>query len=375
MKGKPKLLAVVQLPPPYHGVTVANQRLLDGGFLERDFDVEVIPVRVADSLADLGRLSLRKLWRVAKPFIRLARSLRHADIVYYTPGNHGLPLIRDALMMLLCRTTRIPYVLHLHNGGMGFDEARRPFPWYLRFAVARFIPQAARIILLGDSVHRGYAPYMRAEQPYSNVGNGVDIPAAGHSLPPGPLRLGYINNLIRIKGVIHAVRCLAHVPDVHLDVVGAFSDPDYEELIRGEIRALGLEERIHFHGPHFGDAAWDKLSRCHVLLYTSDWREGFPLVWLEAMARAKVVLTSRIGVADDVVGRIDRKLVVPAGDVEAMARIVIALRDDRPGLERLSRTGQALLAREFTVEAWSERVTAALRRTLDDAATTQRRPA
>jgi glycosyltransferase involved in cell wall biosynthesis len=99
------------------------------------------------------------------------------------------------------------------------------------------------------------------------------------------------------------------------------------------------------------------------------------LVWLEAMARAKVVLTSRIGVADDVVGRIDRKLVVPAGDVEAMARIVIALRDDRPGLERLSRTGQALLAREFTVEAWSERVTAALRRTLDDAATTQRRPA
>lgn len=361
MQDKPVLIALVQLPPPYHGVTVANERLLHSGMLAEDFDVRAIPIRVAESINDLGKLSLKKLWRSIRPIAKLWRALRKADLVYYTPGGQGLPLLRDALMMFICRLRQVPYALHMHSGAIGFNERNEPLPRYLDAALRSFMPRASRIIFLGDSVRPNYSSYMRSGQPYTSVGNGVELPPVHKPLPGGPLRLCFLNNLIRIKGVMHAMRCLALVPDAHMDVVGAFSEPDYERMVRNEITMLGIQDRVHFHGAHFGDASWTKLSDCHCLLYTSDWQEGFPLVWLEAMARGKVVVTSRIGVADDVIGRIDPKLILPKADPEAMARVVRELQDNRAELVRLSNIGLDLVAREFTVESWSRRVAGALR--------------
>ena len=369
MADKPLLIALVQLPPPYHGVTVANERLVQSGMLANHFDVWVVPIRVAESIDDLGKLSLRKIWRSIRPMVVLWRALRKADLVYYTPGGQGLALFRDGAMMLLCRLRRVPYVLHMHGGGIGLDERNEPFPRHLDAALRSFMSRAVRVILLGDSVFPNYRTYMRPGQPWTSVGNGVEVPRARAPLPDGPLRIGFLNNLIRTKGVMHAVRCLALVPGAQMDVVGAFSEPRYERAVRNEIAALGIQDRIQFHGALFGDAAWEKLSACQCLLYTSDWQEGFPLVWLEAMARSKVVVTSRVGVADDVIGRVDPDLVLSKADPEAMARVVRGLQDDRTELERLSRVGFELVAREFTVELWSRRVAEVLRQCIPCAGT------
>lgn len=364
MPDRPLLVALVQLPPPYHGVTVANERLLQSGTLAKDFDVLVVPIRVAESVQDLGKLSLKKIWRTMRSMVLLWHALRQASLVYYTPGGQGLALLRDAAMMFFCRLRRVPYVLHMHSGAIGVNELNEPFPRYLDTALKGFMSRAVRIILLGDSVVPNYSSYMRPGQPYTTVGNGVELPCSRRALPDGPLRLCFLNNLIRTKGVMHAVRCLALVPGAHMDVVGAFSEPNYEREVRNEIAALGIKDRIHFHGAHFGDAAWEKLSACQCLVYTSDWQEGFPLVWIEAMARGKVVVTSRIGVADDVIGRVDPKLVLPKADPEAMARVMRVLHDDRTELERLSRAGFDLVTREFTIESWSRRVAGALMKCL-----------
>ena len=361
MPNRSVLVVLVQLPPPYHGVTVANERLLRSDVLAEDFEIRVVPIRVAESIDDLGKLSLKKVWRSIRPMVYLWRALRKADLVYFTPGGQGLPLLRDALMMFFCRLRRVPYVLHMHSGSIGFDERNEPFPYYLDVALRSFMPRAVRIILLADSVCPNYTSYMRPGQPYTSVGNGVELAHIHNPLPDGPLRLCFLNNLIRIKGVMHAVRCLALVPGAHMDVVGAFSEPDYERAVRNEIATLGLQDRIHFHGALFGDSAWEKLSTCHCLLYTSDWQEGFPLVWLEALSQGKVVVTSRIGVADDVIGRIDPKLVLPKADPEAMAAVIRELQRNRVELERLSAIGRDLVKNEFTVEAWSRRVAEALR--------------
>jgi hypothetical protein len=87
------------------------------------------------------------------------------------------------------------------------------------------------------------------------------------------------------------------------------------------------------------------------------------------MARSKVVITSRVGVADDVIGRVDPDLVLSKADPEAMARVVRGLQEDRTELERLSRVGFELVAREFTVELWSRRVAEALRQCIPGAGT------
>src|SRR5437763_12241828 len=81
-------------------------------------------------------------------------------------------------------------------------------------------------------------------------------------------------------------------------------------------------------------AAWD---RALLGVFPSVWPEPLGGVVYEAMSRAKAVIGTRPSGHTDLIVHGESGLVVPAGDVDALARALQALLTDAPLRERLGR--------------------------------------
>ena len=86
--------------------------------------------------------------------------------------------------------------------------------------------------------------------------------------------------------------------------------------------------------------------------------EGLPLVILEALSLGVPVVTTPVGAIPEVLDDGDTALLVPPGDVDALAGALARLAGDAALAARLSERGRALYEREFTLPVFAERVAA-----------------
>src|SRR6185436_12734384 len=109
---RPRLLCLMHLPPPVHGVTLVNQRVAASATVAQHIELEVIPLRFAPSIDDLGRVSARKLARAAATGLALVARLavRRPDAVYLTMSPHGGALYRDCAYAAIARIARVPRI-------------------------------------------------------------------------------------------------------------------------------------------------------------------------------------------------------------------------------------------------------------------------
>ena len=84
--------------------------------------------------------------------------------------------------------------------------------------------------------------------------------------------------------------------------------------------------------------------------------EGFGMVALEAMERARAVVASSVGGLPEIVADGETGLIVPPADAEALAEAIVALAGDLPRAAAMGRAGRARALAEFTPERCVERV-------------------
>ena len=121
-------------------------------------------------------------------------------------------------------------------------------------------------------------------------------------------------------------------------------------------RDSGASDRIHIDG-FVANADLPARYRAFDVvavpsLDTPSWVEQFGRVAVEAMASGAVVVASRSGALPDVVG--DAGLLVPPGDVDALAEALARLRDD-PSLRRDLQTAGRERAQRYAWPAIARR--------------------
>ena len=140
MSARPRLLLLVQLPPPIHGVTVVNQAIIKSELLATRFDIEVLPLAFSASLQDLDRPSVRKIGRMLDTCMRLAHALvsRRPDAVYFTLSPNGNAFYRDCVLVAIMKLLGVPQIFHLHGKGIrdriGVPWRRQLYRWAFRDA-------------------------------------------------------------------------------------------------------------------------------------------------------------------------------------------------------------------------------------------------
>ena len=84
--------------------------------------------------------------------------------------------------------------------------------------------------------------------------------------------------------------------------------------------------------------------------------EGFGMVALEAMERARPVIASAVGGLSEIVVDGETGIVVPAADADALAEAIVALASDLPRAAAMGQAGRERALTQFTPERCVERI-------------------
>ena len=288
--------------------------------------------------ATIGRHPYRFLYD-PRPLWRQLRSGGHEVLdIHEEPAS--LAAAEVLLLSWLARRTRPAVCLYSAQN----IEKRYPVPfrWFEQLALRRVAAvhtcndEAGRILR-----RKGFRGTVL------NLGLGVEIdrfaPADAESRTGTPpfevLRVGYVGRLERHKGVEVLVDAVAALDGAELSVVG--DGPEREALTR-QVARLGLSERVSFRG--FADQAdLPAVYRSFDVLVvpsleTSSWIEQFGRVAIEAMSSGVAVVASDSGSLPEVVG--GAGVLVPPGDVVALAAALQALTDDPERRRELASAGR-----------------------------------
>jgi glycosyltransferase involved in cell wall biosynthesis len=177
------------------------------------------------------------------------------------------------------------------------------------------------------------------------------------SRAPGPLRVLYAGAVRRGKGLHRLLDALAQEPriDFRLDVVGSLAWPRYAREIRRRLTRFGFESRVRLHGERTGAELSSLFRQSHVLALPSD-REAYPLSCLEALGFGLPVLAPSSGGAREMFTDGREGFLLDPHDVDAWARALRLLADDRAALRAMA---GAAVARWRAHATWREAAAAA----------------
>jgi mannosyltransferase len=180
---------------------------------------------------------------------------------------------------------------------------------------------------------------------------------------PGKYAIGCFGRVREQKGTdvfVEAMcRLLPRYPDFTAVIIGAVT-PDqqiFERGLRARVEKAGLSERVRFLGelPIAEVPVW--YQRITLYAFTSR-NEGFGLTLLEAMASANGLVAARAGAADQVVVEGRTGILVPPGDVEALAAAIEPLMRDLPEAEAMGRRARDRVVDDFGVNSEARAIAA-----------------
>lgn len=358
---KPRLIMICHLPPPMTGAAMVSQYAVNSLRLREMFDCEVIPIRMASNVGDLGGMRLSKIWNSLAIHIRLLRLLmsRRADAVYITVTISGFALLRDYMTALICRAFGIRPILHMHMKGVSARHDRsRPYR-----TLYRSLFGAAEVIHLSLLLCRDVESVVRPERLHV-VANGVPDPGSGaeamaplHENPRPPTML-FLSNMLREKGALDllaASKCLHDEGLEHrLVFVGAEADRDVVAAIREATRTDG--HRVAFTGPLYGREKDMLMGQADIFAFPSYYEhECQPLSIIEAMANGLAVVASRAGGIPDLLRDGVDGLLFDERDIDGLVDALRRLVSDARLRQALGQAARRSYLKTYTVEAFEER--------------------
>ena len=234
----------------------------------------------------------------------------------------------------------------------GFNEFRE-MPY---FGLAdRAVASLAHVEI---AISRGLARYLEEVEGFDGesfeiVHYGIepdgDPPPYAGELP----RLLCVGRLIPIKGHIVLLRAFAdakkELPELQLDIAGR---GPLEPALHALARELGVGEAVRFLGhvtPIQG-----AIEQASVVVVPS-MGEGFGMVALEAMERARPVIAASIGGLGEIVRDGETGVLVPAGEAEPLGAAIVRVAGDPALARRMGEAGRQRALSRFLQSFCTER--------------------
>jgi glycosyltransferase involved in cell wall biosynthesis len=259
-------------------------------------------------------------------------------------GDRG-SAVRKGLAILLARLAAVPVVLHLHAAELVDDYANASRT--VRLLVRMPFRAATCCVVLGQ-LWRDWLVDTLGIDPNKVVivYNGVPVVAASPVVTDDRLdrtrRMLFLGNLMQRKGIFDLLHAVAQLPTGsppwRLTVAGGGDI----ELCKALADRIGIADRVIF-------AGWVDQARARALLAEADmlvlpsYDEGLPLVILEALGIGTPVLCTPVGAIPEVLEDLRTAVFVRPGD-PADLRQTLAI------------NGMALFTRQFTLDAFIERL-------------------
>jgi glycosyltransferase involved in cell wall biosynthesis len=208
------------------------------------------------------------------------------------------------------------------------------------------------------AISRGLARYLEEVEGFDGstfeiVHYGIEPNGAPRSYEGDQPRLLCVGRLIPIKGHIVLLRAFAEareqIPDLRLDLAGR---GPLEPALRALAKELDVDDAIRFLGYV---APVQRAIEDAAIVVVPSMGEGFGMVALEAMERARPVIAAEIGGLGELVEERVTGLLVTPGEAEPLAQAIVQLAGDLPRAAEMGEAGRRRALEQFLQERCTDR--------------------
>ena len=325
------LVFIGALPPPYHGVTVFNEELLNSKISDV-YEVYHLDISDTRNLDNLGKVDLQNVCLALRNFWDLMElCLKKKPDLVYLPIAQNIAYLRDGMFIAIAKFfSKAEIIIHLHGGYFKeyYDKTNRFMKQFMDFTMK----QVDTAIVLGSRLKHIFNGWVEDVQV---VPNGTPFnPKLGNKLKRNrnTLTISYLSNLLRSKGVLDTIQAAKIVTDkcprARFKFAGPWfgQEPETKKSVSRFIAENHLENRIEFMGRILGDRKERFLVDTDIFVFPTHKYEGFGLVIIEAMAAGcPVISTKNAGAIPETV--IDGKtgILVEEKNPEGIAQAIMKL--------------------------------------------------
>ena len=278
-------------------------------------------------------------------FVRLGAYLaRHRPTILHTHLVHA-----DVYGQLTGALTGVPVRVSTKHG---FNEFRENPGFALGDrAIATFAHTHI-------AISRGLARYLEEVEGFDGasfeiVHYGIEPNGSPRPYLGGEPRLLCVGRLIPIKGHIVLLRAFAEarrrLPDLRLDIAGR---GPLEPALRALAKELEVDDAIRFLGYV---APVQRAIEDAAIVVVPSMGEGFGMVALEAMERARPVIAAEIGGLGELVEEGVTGLLVPPGEAEPLTEAIVQLASDLQRAAEMGEAGRRRALEQFLQERCTDR--------------------
>jgi len=245
---------------------------------------------------------------------------------------------RKLTLTAIARAVALPYVLHIHDYDYALDVRARS-EWTCRLVRSMFAA-AAQIIVLGTEADKTLRTALALpDLPISVLPNAVTDPhpaprAAATVAARSTVHLVFLGYLSTRKGVPELLEALASPALAALPWRATLAGGGPVDEFRARAAVLGLADRVAFPG-WINQPAASALCAAGDILVLPSHAEGLAMSVLEGLAHGLAVVATPVGAHAEVIEQEQSGLLVPPGDVAALAAALTRVIGDRALRERL----------------------------------------
>jgi glycosyltransferase involved in cell wall biosynthesis len=273
------------------------------------------------------------------------------------------------------RLLGLPQIITMHGGFTVCRALRR------RIALRWAMRGADETVMVSRATRRQFATDLGVkEQDFTVIPNGVPVRGGDSTkvreefgVRPGECVLLAVGTLERHKGHRVLLEAMARLVGRGLSVpwkliIAGGRGGDQHEALLEFVEDEGLDGQVHI-VKNRNDIS-DLLAMADIFVMPSLW-EGLPMALLEAMTAGKAVVASATSGIPEAIDDGREGLLVPPGDVRALADALASLLSDRDQRAALGEAAMVRAHRDFTIQVMADRYEALYR----EALTARQRPA
>lgn len=351
-KKKPKILFIMQLPPPVHGASLINQYIYNSELINDTFNTKTIALNFVSRINQIGKFSFTKLIKMIILFREIKKGIRSfkPDLVYYTLSPVGGAFYRDVLYIWLIKLLKVKIVFHLHGKGIKKTIQSNKIKTF----IYNYTFNQTNVICLAKTLAQDIEDVYN-DKPFI-LWNGIpeNNQLRQTHLKQDYISLLYLSNLVRTKGIYIFIEALKILDkegyNFQANIIGNETADISIKGLKKQIEDAGLLHKINILGAKYGDEKYSYLSTADIFVFPTFYKnECFPLVILEALQFGLPVISTYEGAISEIVSK-DVGILTQQQSVSELVDAIRLLITNKEQRGRLSENARSRYESHYTLE-------------------------
>lgn len=351
---KPKILFILNLPPPINGANLVGKYIQSSKFINEHFETKYINSSTSTELKSLGKFSFQKILLYLKIFYNVVKHVVGSkyDLHYLTLTAKGIGFYKDCVTVLILKSLGKNIIFHFHNKGISiYDNI-----WYNKI-LYKLVFYETKSIILSELLYYDIQKYVSKSNVYI-CPNGLPLNELTNndcnSTSNDVVRLLFLSNMMVEKGVLELLKVCVMLKDSKINFechfVGAWSDISKEYFYQ-YIDDNKISEQVKAHGKKIGTEKDVFFKSADIFIFPSYYNnEAFPLVIIEAMQASLPVISTFEGGIPDVVKDGESGILVPQLNVSLLYEKTRLLIENKDLRIKMGKAGRKRYENLFTLE-------------------------